>query len=311
MKLRSHIIGAVALLLAALPAAAQSYQPTLLNAVTANTACVGVVVPSDTTAILLHITSASTSTADVTFQQSLDNSRFGASPTTVSNPTSTGKLWIGPPSPYICGVVTNRSAGTITMKANFLRTPGANPGGWKELDTMPSGVASDVTDGFVFIPAWTACVATTPSATLVATRAAANDYNLTRVAAGAETYSISCSLGSWLQRSTASKGVKITSVKVVHQITVAALTSNSAPTIKTVTYANNTANALANFGGTLTVTMPTATQTNPYVTTVGLGTPAFFSTADSDLTIDWTAVMQNTGVYAVQGIIVGFQHTVP
>lgn len=256
--------------------------------------------------------SSGTASTDIYVQQSIDKLHW-KTVWTISNPSATlgaSEIYTGPSAPYTRAyVASNYASGTVY--AIIGKTGSCDPqAGWKAQASLPSS-GTEITDGSMFIPAWAACAATTPSATLVATRAAANDYNLTRTAGGAETYSISCSLGSWLKRTTTSAGYKITGLKVVHQITVAALTSNSAPTVKTITYANNTANALAAFGGTITATMPTATQTNPYVTTIGLGTPAYFNTADSDLTIDWTAVMQNTGVYAVQGIIVTYTKTNP
>lgn len=174
----------------------------------------------------------------------------------------------------------------------------------------------------LFIPATEACKAVSSTTGPVIIRTAANNWALSRTAAGAETISFHCDLGSALMArgllaiSRTGPGgtpiagdVKIVRVSVAHQITVAALTSNTLNKISKTTYSHNTANAVADFGGTLTGTLPTATQTNPYLTRITLGTPAFLPSGANSVGIDWTAVMADTGVYSVFGIAVDYVKT--
>ncbi len=158
------------------------------------------------------------------------------------------------------------------------------------------------TDWTEFYAAPTNCVDTTASTAAVVVRAAANDVSLQRTAAGAETHNFDCLLTEPV-RTTGGKGWKLTGFSVVHQITVAALTSNTFNALATTTYANNVADAVAAYGGSITITMPTATQANPYVTTGTVGTPAFMNTSGAGISVDWSVVMQNTGVYSLKGII--------
>lgn len=154
-----------------------------------------------------------------------------------------------------------------------------------------------------FYPAVEFCRSDIPSAQLLPTRLAANDWALARTAAGAETYNIHCALPlPW--RTTSSKGARLDSFSIAQQITVAALTSNTFNALATTTYANNVANAVAAHGGSITITMPTATQANPYLTAGTVGTPAFMQTAATQVSVDFTVVMQNTGVYRLYGIAV-------
>mgnify|MGYP001575492864 CR=1 FL=1 len=154
-----------------------------------------------------------------------------------------------------------------------------------------------------FYPAITYCRA--DSANILTTRLAANDWALTRTAAGAETYIINCVLPlPW--RTTASKGARLDSFRVSQQVTVAALTSNTFNALSTTTYVNNVANAVAAYGGTITVTMPTATQAAPYLTAATVGTPAYMTTVDAQVSLEFTVVMANTGVYRFYGISATF-----
>jgi hypothetical protein len=139
------------------------------------------------------------------------------------------------------------------------------------------------------------------STTLVATRVAANDWALARTATGAETYNIICSFPAPF-RTTTSKGARLDSFSIVHQITTAALTSATFGDLSTRTFANNVANAVADHGGAVTITLPTATQANPYVTAATLASAAFMNTAATEVNLEWQVVMQNTGVYRLYGI---------
>lgn len=101
------------------------------------------------------------------------------------------------------------------------------------------------------------------------------------------------------------RGYEITSIDVIYAIATTALNSHTYD-ITQVTYANNTANAVVTTpGGTLTGTLATATQANPYVTNLSLGTPYVIATNTAlrscDLEIAWDAavgtVLDYYGVY--------------
>lgn len=156
-----------------------------------------------------------------------------------------------------------------------------------------------------FFPAANFCQVVSTTTLPVVTRFAANNYGLSRTAGGAETLSFGATLPLMFS-ATALKGANVTSIVIVQQITVAALTSNTFNDISKIVYANNVANAVTQWGAGLTISMPTATQANPYSTTGTVNTPAFMITPNAQLSLDWTVVMQNTGVYALYGIIVNY-----
>ena len=153
-----------------------------------------------------------------------------------------------------------------------------------------------------FFPAALHCQVTSSVADPIVVRVAANDYGLRRTAGAAETINYGFTIPLILS-ATANKGMRLDSFSIVHQITVAALTSNTFNALATTTYANNVANAVAAHGGAITITMPTATQANPYVTAATIGTPAFVNATAKQISLDWTAVLQNTTVYTVYGVI--------
>lgn len=139
------------------------------------------------------------------------------------------------------------------------------------------------------------------NALLIPTRVAANDWALARTAAGAETYNVQCQF-PLPGRVTASKGWRLDSFAVAEQITVVNLTSHAFNALATTAYSNNVANAVAAYGGAITITLPTVVQANPYFTTGTLGTPAFMTTAQAQTSLDFTAVMANTGVWRLYGV---------
>lgn len=143
------------------------------------------------------------------------------------------------------------------------------------------------------------------NALLIPVRVAANDFALARTAAGAETYNINCSLQFGF-RTTANKGVRVDSIIIVYQVLTASLTSHTFTNMATRTFANNVANAVAQYGGAPTISLATATQANPYSTTGTFATPVFMNTTNTEVNIEWQAVMQNTGVYRVYGVLVNF-----
>jgi len=174
--------------------------------------------------------------------------------------------------------------------------------------TLPAALATpEKTDGSLFIPAYKACVS--DNANLIPVRVAANDIALARTAGGAETFNVVCDLGSWLQRTTAGKGIKINSIAIAYQVTTQALTSHTWGKVATVSYANNVANAVGADLATAPI-LQTATQANPYVTAVTITTPAYLpAAANIALNVEWQAVMQNLGVYRVYGFQVNYSRT--
>lgn len=143
------------------------------------------------------------------------------------------------------------------------------------------------------------------NANLVAVRVAANDFALARTAAGAETFNINCPLQFDFQL-LANKGVRIDSVTIAYQVLTAALTTHTFTNMVTRAFANNVANAIAQYGGAPTVTLATATQANPYYTPVTFAAPVFMNANNTEVNVEWQAVMQNTGVYRVYGVFVNW-----
>lgn len=177
---------------------------------------------------------------------------------------------------------------------------------WQQVVTIATTGGAQATDYQMFINGVDACFDDNAAATaLVKTRNATGDWGLQRTAAGAETHNIECSFG-FPTRTTASKGVNITAVSIVHSIGVVALTSATFQGMQSTTYTNNAAPVVANYAGSVSATLPTATQAQPYVTATTIPTPVFMNTANAQITIDWQVVMANTGVYQVRGLIVTY-----
>ncbi len=174
--------------------------------------------------------------------------------------------------------------------------------------TLPGALASpEKNDGTVFLNATEFC--STDNANLVKVRVALNDWGLRRTAAGAETFNVRCNLTSWLQRTTAGKGIRIDSIALSYQITVQPLTSHTWGAVSSVTYANNTANVVSADLATPPV-LNTAVQANPYLQAVTIAAPAYLpAAANIALNVEWQAVLQNGGVYTVYGVQVTFRRT--
>lgn len=137
------------------------------------------------------------------------------------------------------------------------------------------------------------------------TRNAASDYSMNKTA-GANTTYISADITEILRAAT-SKGMKLTSFDYAYFIGTDVVTTHGR-VVNGVTYANNTAVAVAAHGGTLSGSLATATQANPYLTTVTLGTPAFANTADTKINIEISVVATATLVYKFYGIILNFTY---
>ena len=161
------------------------------------------------------------------------------------------------------------------------------------------------TDGYVFVPALKACRA--DSTNFVATRVAANDWALARTETASNVvYRFTCSLDSWLQRVGTTRGIKITALRLYHQITTTALSAATPGSVATKRYANNTANDV---GPNLvnTWTMPTATQTQPYLTAITLTTARFLpANTNTEVNLEYAIEMGTNGVYRLYGVGVAF-----
>ncbi len=151
----------------------------------------------------------------------------------------------------------------------------------------------DDTDRSVFVPISNV---QTIGGTWTPTRIADNNIVLRKTAAADTTY---------LVATLRPRTVKIKSIDFIYSIGTLALTSQT-PTISTVTYANNAAVAVAAHGGSISGSLATATQANPYVSTLTLGTPAFTTTTLVDVRIQVAIVAAATSTYDFYGLIVNF-----
>ena len=158
----------------------------------------------------------------------------------------------------------------------------------------------ELDDSRLFLPA--ASHASSDSSNLAVTRVAQRDWALARTAVGAETYNVAFSLAEHI-RTFSNKGFRLDKIDVCYQVTTVALTTHTF-VLSTRTFANNTANTLADI--TTTGTLGTATQTLPYVTTITVSAPAFQNTALVETLFEVQAVMANTGVYRLYGIQLQF-----
>jgi hypothetical protein len=118
MKYLSRLFLAVSCvaLLASGPAFAQAWGPLTksISAVGGTTTGAGTaVLGASSTAVMFHVYSASTSTATVTIEQSVDGVAWYTS-ATITNPSSAGELWTCPASYNARLNLTAHSAGTIT-----------------------------------------------------------------------------------------------------------------------------------------------------------------------------------------------------
>lgn len=143
------------------------------------------------------------------------------------------------------------------------------------------------------------------NALLIPVRVAANDFALARTAAGAETYNVNCTIQLPYQL-VANKGARIDSIEISYQILTAALTTHTFTNMVTRTFGNNAANVIAQLNGAPTVTLNTATQANPYFAAVTFAAPVFMNSDNTEVNVEWQAVMQNTGVYRVYGVMINW-----
>lgn len=194
---------------------------------------------------------------------------------------------------------------TVPSPGSFFPEPGNRKidGNLHITGTLYKGTAQ--TDWVRWFPAVQYCVGDNTSTPLISNRVAQFDWALARTGAGAETINVICTLDIDT-RTTTSAGYKLTGFDIVYQNTVAAVTTHTWGGVRTVTYANNAANSIASIALSTTPTLNTATQTQPYLTSGVLTTPAFLNTASKAVVIEWTAVLASTTVYRIYGVAAKF-----
>lgn len=108
-------------------------------------------------------------------------------------------------------------------------------------------------------------------------------------------------------RTASSKGFRLDSFDVIYSIAADALDAHSA-TLDRVEYADNVAVSVNSI--TISGSLATATQTNPYVTNLSVDSPAFDNTADSKYVIEVTVDNSASSEYDFYGIMLRFSETV-
>lgn len=178
----------------------------------------------------------------------------------------------------------------------------------------PLSVLTQETDGGIWIPATIGWDYYT--GTWTKTRIAAGDYVMRKTAAADTTTPVCHIAASLLQRVGADpalggqthdiRGYEVTSIDLVYAIATAALTTFTYD-LQQRTFANNVAVAVsATVGGTLSGALATATQANPYVTRITLGTPYVLGSnvALRDLTLELSVVAALTSAFDLYGCYV-------
>lgn len=97
------------------------------------------------------------------------------------------------------------------------------------------------------------------------------------------------------------KGVKLTAIYPVYQITGAALTTNTIG-IAATTFANNTAPAITPVLSVAANGLATAVQAQPYVTPIIIPTPSFVTTKQTDIELQWNITTGASGTAQIYGI---------
>jgi len=171
------------------------------------------------------------------------------------------------------------------------------------------------TDGWTFVPAYAACVADRGAATgiqglktLVASRQAANQWSLHWSSGSAnQTFNVVCSLNSWLQRLGVQRGIKLKTVSIVHQFSAAPGTTGTAwGKLASCIYANDAGITCgANLAGA--VTMPTASDPQPQLTTATVTSQAYHA-SQTDLNLEYAVEIPQggNGIYNLYGVFVTF-----
>lgn len=104
-------------------------------------------------------------------------------------------------------------------------------------------------------------------------------------------------------RTAASKGNKLTTIDVAYKNITGAMDAHTA-TLDKVCYANNVANAVTSVP--ISGSLATATQVQPYLSTLTVTTPAFLNTADCNYILEITANNSASSVYTFFGVNLNF-----
>lgn len=177
----------------------------------------------------------------------------------------------------------------------------------------PVASLTQETDGGIFIPASAASFYT---GTWTDTRVAAGHYVQRKTAAANSINAVWRLSDAILQKVGADpnnadsphdiRGFEINSIDVIYKIATDVLTAHTYDVHQT-TFANNVAPAIVStVGGTLTGTLATAVQANPYVTRITFGTPYVVgdNTALRDVVLELSATASATTVLDYYGIYV-------
>lgn len=104
-------------------------------------------------------------------------------------------------------------------------------------------------------------------------------------------------------RTTASRGLRLTSIDFIYKITTADLDAHTA-TLDSVVYANNSAVAITSVP--LTGSLSTAQQANPYVTSLSVTTPAYLVTDRTKYMLEITVDAAATSEFDFYGIVLKY-----
>lgn len=162
---------------------------------------------------------------------------------------------------------------------------------------------TDITDYQQFVPLTDILINSV--GTWTRTRVAQGNYSLVHTPAD-NTSVIGIDISPAL-RAAALRGFKLASLDVISTIATAALDAHSL-TLSQVSYANNVAVAVSSIS--LTGTLPTTTQTNPYVSNLAVTTPAFLNVAASKYCAELTVDTAATSVYSFYGLNLHFTKSV-
>ncbi len=200
----------------------------------------------------------------------------------------------------------SQAANTISLTAGGTEIVRVNSSG---LNIQSGDVLGDIgaANNVFWIPSAVLPTIFFTTGTWTATRGAAGDYFMRHTAA-AETSTIEIPLSHGWVKSAASKGLQLLGCRYVYNIASLAMNAHTMDLLDTV-YANNVATAVGTaYGGTLTVTLATATQANPYVTTMTTGTDTYIADLQG-LFVQISANHGATTTYDSIGVFVDFNWT--
>lgn len=148
-------------------------------------------------------------------------------------------------------------------------------------------------------------VLTFGTGTWTTTRIAQGNY-VSRHTAGDETSIIALDITPII-RTAAAKGWRLDTFEYMYSITTLAMDAHTI-TLDRIAYANNVAVSVTSIP--ITGSLATATQANPYMSTLTVTTPAFDVTANSKYIIEITANNAATTEYDFYGVMLKFSQTV-